>query len=569
MNIKIDNNLARIVKSNNVTNTFDQLNFINIDPNSPEEIIRATYQPENNNSFTTVLPLQPDAKARKQEYVQFDTAVQPIVIEFDKCDIAIQKERARALARQVNTPIYTVFSGNKSIHTYVWFNKFSSNAMEYKNGCEQFVNYLASSMPDYFQSNNGTDESMIPDSRMFDAARYCRQAGGINTETGKEQTFEELISIENCPPMNLSELNGKVKIYNTVPPNMPIPGIGKTALSRATLHFIAIGSKEGSRDDNCFKAAYDLHNCGYSKEEALSMLNEGAEKCTPAFPVHEVEVKIESAYSYEIINIVGKYTYEEKLSSPPYAFIEQSTGLFHYLDEGEVYPATKHILKDIFRGLRTPLPDTFPILKFKYDVRDPFQIDEGGRKFNLFNATKYMRLDKTEEKIEPKYEFPTIELLLKNLIPNEDERDYFMNWFSSAFNSRKKQMTSWVLKGRQGSGKNLFFSYVIKPLFGDKQAIKVEDEDLKRPFNGYLKNVCFICFNEVANNNTDRNSLNSKIKAIVSDSETMINEKNIKAYTIQNHVNCIFFSNENVPLLVESDDRRFNIVETGGEAYGS
>ena len=528
MNIETNNELARIVKSDNVTNSFDQLNFINVDPNSSEEIIRATYQPVNNNSYTTVLPLQPEAEARKQEYVQFNKAVQPIVIEFDSCEITIQKERAIALARHINTPIYTVYSGNRSIHTYVWFNKFSSNPMEYKKGCERFVNYLASSMPDYFQSKNGSDSSMVPDLAMFDAVRYCRQAGGTNTETGKEQTFEELISIEDCQPMDLSDLIGEHKAHSNGEERIIHIHKGKEDLSNATRRFLKFGSKEGSRDNDCFKAACDLRDCAYSREDALTMLNEAAEKCTPAFPAHEVYRKVESAYSYEIINNVGKYTYEEKLSSPPYAFIEQSTGSYHYLSEGEVYPATKQILKDIFGGLRTALPDPYPILKFKYDVHDDFQIDEGGRKFNLFTATKYMRLDKTEEIIKPMKDFPTIDLLLENLIPVADERDHFMNWFASAFNTLKKQTTAWVLKGPQGSGKSLFFSNVIKPLFGDKQAIKVEDEDLRRSFNGYLKNVCFICFNEVANNNTDRNSLNSKIKAIVTDSETMINGQVLK-----------------------------------------
>lgn len=53
------------------------------------------------------------------------------------------------------------------------------------------------------------------------------------------------------------------------------------------------------------------------------------------------------------------------------------------------------------------------------------------------------------------------------------------------------------------------------------------------------------------------------MKAIVTDSETMINEKNIKSYLITNYVNCMFFSNEAVPLLVEENDRRFNVVVTG------
>jgi hypothetical protein len=41
-------------------------------------------------------------------------------------------------------------------------------------------------------------------------------------------------------------------------------------------------------------------------------------------------------------------------------------------------------------------------------------------------------------------------------------------------------------------------------------------------------------------------------------------EKHIRTYVISNSVNCIFFSNEMVPLLVERSDRRFNVVETGG-----
>ena len=50
MNKNISNNLTRIVKSYHVSNTIDQLKFIDVDPNRPEEIIRATYQPVKNNS---------------------------------------------------------------------------------------------------------------------------------------------------------------------------------------------------------------------------------------------------------------------------------------------------------------------------------------------------------------------------------------------------------------------------------------------------------------------------------------------------------------------------------------
>jgi len=176
-----------------------------------------------------------------------------------------------------------------------------------------------------------------------------------------------------------------------------------------------------------------------------------------------------------------------------------------------------------------------------------------------------MLLEKNEDKINPDIDFPSIHKLLINLFPSGEEHEHFMNWFSTVFNTRDKQLTAWVLKGAQGSGKTLFLNNVIKLLFGEKQAIQVEDEQLKSQFNGWLKNTCFICFNEVASNNGERNKVNSKIKAIVTDNWSTINEKHVKTYLIENSVNCMFYSNERVPLLVEQSDRRFNVIETGGK----
>jgi hypothetical protein len=38
----------------------------------------------------------------------------------------------------------------------------------------------------------------------------------------------------------------------------------------------------------------------------------------------------------------------------------------------------------------------------------------------------------------------------------------------------------------------------------------------------------------------------------------------VKAYTIDNHVNALFFSNNEIPVLIEKEDRRFNVVKTNG-----
>ena len=221
-------------------------------------------------------------------------------------------------------------------------------------------------------------------------------------------------------------------------------------------------------------------------------------------------------------------------------------------------------MKETFKTFGSCLPDKFPILEFKFDVHDNLQIDLKKRTFNLFRPTKYHLMEGNDMKLIPKEHFGEIQRLLENLIPIEEERDYFLNWLACILQTRKKMMTSFVFIGRQGAGKGVFLSRILKPLFGEDQTIQVEDEQLKSSFNGWIKNVAFIAFNEVAHDNRGRNSLNSKIKSIITDPSITVNEKNIRTYQLRNNINCIFYSNERVPLLVERSDRRFTIMETGG-----
>ena len=54
------------------------------------------------------------------------------------------------------------------------------------------------------------------------------------------------------------------------------------------------------------------------------------------------------------------------------------------------------------------------------------------------------------------------------------------------------------------------------------------------------------------------------MKAIITDNEIAINEKNVKMFTVENHINALFFSNNEIPVLIEENDRRFNVVRTKG-----
>lgn len=249
-----------------------------------------------------------------------------------------------------------------------------------------------------------------------------------------------------------------------------------------------------------------------------------------------------------------------------FPFIERSTSSYSYLDtkEGEIYMSVQEgILENILLSGEETLPDILPVLKADFNVNSNERIDIEKEIINLFVPTEYMLLSKNLKTFHPRFDFPYTYKLLINLIPKYRERKRFLNWLAGILQTRQKQLTAWVLKGEQGAGKGIFLDYVLKELFGRRQTVKVEDSDLQSDFNPWLKNTILVAFNEVAHDNSTRNNIKSRIKAIITDPDVMINEKNIRNYFITNYVNCLFFSNEKVPLFIEQKDRRLNVVSTG------
>ena len=249
-----------------------------------------------------------------------------------------------------------------------------------------------------------------------------------------------------------------------------------------------------------------------------------------------------------------------------FPFIESATSSYAYYDKVEDnlhLGVPKEILEQVLLDAGQLFPERLKPLKAVFDVHNENKIDLDKEVFNLFSPTPYLQLEKNSETFNPYRDFEHIYALISNLFPRYRERKAFLNWLSGILQTRDKQLTAWVLKGRPGAGKGLMLTYILKPLFGKKQAIQVENDQLQNQFNAFLENVMLIAFNEVATDNKDRNVIKSKVKAIITDSEIQINEKQVKAFYVTNFANCLFYSNEAIPLLIENDDRRFNVVRTG------
>ena len=164
-------------------------------------------------------------------------------------------------------------------------------------------------------------------------------------------------------------------------------------------------------------------------------------------------------------------------------------------------------------------------------------------------------------------EAPAVWAIISNLFTKPDERRYFLNWLSYIAQTKKKTRNAVIIKGLQGTGKGLLFEKIIRPFFGngaenpqdDSQVITLSNESLKSEFNGDLENQLFVAFNEVKPDFRDGTTLYEKLKQIISDDFLIVNQKFIKPRQVKNYTNCIFFSNNSIPVSIENSDRRYSI----------
>jgi putative DNA primase/helicase len=123
-----------------------------------------------------------------------------------------------------------------------------------------------------------------------------------------------------------------------------------------------------------------------------------------------------------------------------------------------------------------------------------------------------------------------------------------------------KMSTALVFHGEQeGTGKNLFFGAVAE-IYGRHGGF-ITQRQLESDFNDWQSAKLFMVANEVVTRAEMRHQA-GYIRHLITEPQIWINKKQISAREEDNHMNLVFLSNENQPLLVPRHDRRFVVVRT-------
>ena len=184
--------------------------------------------------------------------------------------------------------------------------------------------------------------------------------------------------------------------------------------------------------------------------------------------------------------------------------------------------------------------------------------------YNTFTATEYMEKENFPyigAKVSIEWErFPCIELVFNNVF--NKYKDDFINWVSYAVQYREKSGVSWVSKGTQGIGKGLIYEEIIKPLFGFYGRV-INNNQLEDKFNDWQLEKLFVVANEISIDFRTAVKTGNTIKSYITDSTQGVEAKSVTTKDMETFYNMWFHSNDNNPLLIETGDRRFSIVDGG------
>lgn len=151
--------------------------------------------------------------------------------------------------------------------------------------------------------------------------------------------------------------------------------------------------------------------------------------------------------------------------------------------------------------------------------------------------------------------------LLRHLCENDEQIfTWVMRWLAIPLqNLGTKLDTALIFHGAlQGAGKSLFFDKVMSEIYGE-YAVTLGQGQLEEQYNEWVVDKMYAVFEEIFSGK-DRYAHMGKIKQLITGNTIYISKKYSNGWTQDNYVNCVFLSNDIMPLQLEQGDRRFMVV---------
>ena len=246
--------------------------------------------------------------------------------------------------------------------------------------------------------------------------------------------------------------------------------------------------------------------------------------------------------------------------------------LNQFSDDFPLLPCSSASIEGFMRSHGRSKPDFIPDAKVVFDPASndaAVNLTNVPYHINMFRRTEYMMSNREHEQLSMgdahkiAGSCPLIYKLLTHILGGQSlEVEHFTNWLAYIFQTKRKAMTAWVLQGVPGTGKGIFYTKVLRPLFGVEHVPMRALQNIEEQFNLYMRQALFLVVDEfhMASANAGTMKIADKLKNAITENTMTIRAMRSNQVEMPNFTNFIFLTNRMDAVKIEEGDRRYNIA---------
>lgn len=211
------------------------------------------------------------------------------------------------------------------------------------------------------------------------------------------------------------------------------------------------------------------------------------------------------------------------------------------------------------------------IIYEKYDPSSSEYLREiSGNQYylNTYKASEYSygdtlwSIDDNGDVIQLERDFkaspPLFNEYMKRMFPNTGERDFMVRWVArTVMQPEYKIKVAPVLRGTQGGGKNVFIT-LLSELCGRTNVLTTKLSHVTGNFNAGIASCVVCCLDETY---ARKASSANRLKSLITEDYLAVTKKHMDTVSQPIYANFIILSNDEFPLQMDQDDRRYFVPE--------
>ena len=158
---------------------------------------------------------------------------------------------------------------------------------------------------------------------------------------------------------------------------------------------------------------------------------------------------------------------------------------------------------------------------------------------------------------------------IRDVITGPDHLGYVIAWLAQQVQEPATPTgVAIVLHGLEGTGKDIIFDFFIHKVLGERTGFKTSNpsKDIFGDHSVALQNRVLVLVDEASGE--VMRPIKERVKDLITSSTVHINKKNRDPYDIRNLTNMVLTSNQQNPVQIDPQERRFVVFETNASKKG-